>query len=104
VRAAGSIIVGPRSPDIWKWIAAVPVHIGLSIGWGVVLSRLLPRRASTVWGGVAGVAIAGLDLGLLGRAFPDVDALPRGPQIADHIAYGCIVGFILSRLRATRAR
>ena len=75
--------------------AAVPVHLCLSLGWAVVLDRAGlrgPRR-----GALAGLAIATLNLGLLGRAFPRIRALPIAPQVADHTAYGAIVGALISR-------
>jgi hypothetical protein len=72
--------------------AAIPVHITISLGWAVVLTALLPRRHTVLWGGVAGLAIAALDLGPLARPFPRIQPLPLGPQIADHVAFGAIVG------------
>jgi hypothetical protein len=77
--------------------AAVPVHIGLSVGWAAVLTRL---RVSTPLGGAAaGVGIAALDLGVVGRLFPRIRALPVLPQLADHIAYGATVGYVLALRR-----
>jgi hypothetical protein len=29
------------------------------------------------------------------RRFPAIDALPRGPQLADHVAFGALVGATL---------
>jgi hypothetical protein len=47
-----------------------------------------------------GAAIAALDLGLLahgpiGRRWPLIRALPVGPQVADHLAFGAIAGAVL---------
>jgi hypothetical protein len=52
-----------------------------------------------MWGAVAGVAIALVDLGLLARAFPRIRALPQVPQIADHIAFGAIAAASIERSR-----
>jgi len=71
------------------------VHLALSLGWALVLERAGGR--GIVRGAVAGLAIAALDLGLVGPHFPRVHALPLWPQIADHLAYGTIVGFVLGR-------
>jgi hypothetical protein len=78
------------------------VHVALSFGWAAVLSVLLPRRA-TVPAAVAGaLAIAALDLELIGRAFPRIRALPQGRQWADHVAYGLAVGVVVRRRRLKR--
>ena len=47
----------------------------------------------------AGLAIAALDLGVVGRRFPAIRALPLAPQIADHIAYAWTVAAVLHRRR-----
>jgi hypothetical protein len=62
-----------------------------------VLARLLPRRHAAVWGAVAGLAIAALDLGVVGRRVPAIRELPQGPQWADHVAFGALVGWSLGR-------
>jgi hypothetical protein len=76
------------------------VHVGISLFWGVVLARVIPRSApapaSVGAGAIAGLAIAGLDLRLIGRLFPRIRALPRGPQVADHVAFGAVVGAVLA--------
>ena len=79
--------------------AAVPVHLGVSVAWGVVLARVLPRRPSVAAGAVAGLATAALDLGLVARRFPAIRSLPLGAQLADHAAYGAVVAFVLARRR-----
>ncbi len=75
--------------------AAAPVHLTLSLGWALVLERAGLRGAAR--GAAAGLAIAALDLGVVGQCFPRVRALPLGPQIADHVAYGLVVGIFLAR-------
>ena len=75
--------------------AAVPVHLGISIAWTVVLDRAGVRGAAR--GSVAGVAIAALDLGLVGRRFQRIRALPFAPQLADHAAFGAIAGRMLQQ-------
>ena len=70
--------------------AAVPVHLALSLGWTFVLDRAGVRGARR--GAVAGLAIAALDLGIAGRRFPRIRALPLAPQLADHVAFGAIAG------------
>jgi hypothetical protein len=100
--AAGSILLPAERRTLPLVAAAVPVHVALSFGWAAVLSVLLPRRA-TVPAAVAGaLAIAALDLELIGRAFPRIRALPQGRQWADHVAYGLAVGVVVRRRRLKR--
>ncbi len=95
--AAGTVLLpGEKRPERLL-AAAVPVHLALSLGWGVVLARVLPRRPSLIAGAAAGLAIAALDLGIVGRRFPRVRALSLGGQLADHAAYGVVVAAVLRR-------
>jgi hypothetical protein len=97
--AAGSMLL-PGERRRGRLVAAgVPVHLGLSLGWGVVLARLLPRRPTTAAGTAAGLGIAAFDLGVVGRLLPRVRALPVAPQLADHALYGATVAFVLTRRR-----
>src|SRR3954468_7197180 len=78
MRAAGSLLGKPTVPR------GVVAHLAISLWWGLVLARLLPRRPSLAAGAAAGVGIAALDLGVIGRWFPRIRALPAAPQVADH--------------------
>ena len=98
VRAAGTVVGSPTLA------AGTVVHTVVSLGWGVVLSAVLPSRRSVVWGAAAGAVIAGVDLGLLARRWPRVRALPKLPQLADHLAYGAVVGAVLGSLSGSRSR
>jgi len=44
----------------------------------------------------AGLAIAWLDLGIARRRFPAIAALRQGPQVADHVAFGAVVGAVFA--------
>jgi hypothetical protein len=100
--AAGTLAL-PRERRRGRLLAAaVPVHIGVSVGWAIVLAAVLPRRRTVPAGAAAGLAIAALDLGTVGRRGSRLRALPLGPQLADHVAYGAIVGAVLARRRARR--
>ena len=81
-RAAGK-------PGLGRGLVA---HAGISLGWGAVLGATLPRRHTIAAGAVAGLAIAALDLGLVGRRIPEIAALPLAPQVLDHLAFGAVVG------------
>jgi hypothetical protein len=78
-------------------VAGLAAHGALSLGWGVALAVLLPRRRAAMWGATAGLVIAGIDLGVLGRRRPRIRELPVLPQVADHVVYGALVGVVLSR-------
>ena len=97
--AAGSMLLPTETRRSRLLAAAVPVHGAISLSWGVALAHALPRRKPTAAGAAAGLLIAAIDLGVAARTFPRIRALPRGPQIADHIAFGATVGWVLARRR-----
>jgi hypothetical protein len=98
-RAAGAIVLPAERRTPVLLAAAVPVHLGLSLGWAAVLARTLPRGSEPVLGALGGLAIAALDLGVIGRRIPAIRALPQGRQWADHLAFGLAVGLVLRRRR-----
>jgi hypothetical protein len=102
VRAAGTLLLAEDASPSRLVFAGVAAHGALSLGWGVVLAAVLPRRHGAVWGGLAGLVIAGIDLGVLARHWPRIRSLPLLPQVADHVAYGAIVGAVLSRAAPRR--
>jgi hypothetical protein len=64
----------------------------------VALARVLPRKGPVMAAGAAaGLAIAVLDLGVIGRRLPRIRALPKLPQVLDHVAYGVVVALVLNR-------
>jgi hypothetical protein len=99
ILAAGSMLLPDERRRLRLALAAVPVHLALSLGWAFVLERVLPRRHGIVFGTFAGAAIAALDLGIAGRSFTRIRELPLAPQVADHLAFGATVGYVLSRRR-----
>lgn len=77
------------------------VHLLISLFWARVLQGALrgitgSGRALTA-GATSGAGIAVLDLGLVARLLPPIRALDGAPLVADHIAFGAIVGWILRR-------
>jgi len=98
-RAVGEALV-PGASRKSLVVVGGAAHIAISLGWGVVLSALLPRRRTIAAGVLAGLGIAALDLGVIGRRLPSIRALDPGPQILDHVAYGLVVGSVISRLRS----
>jgi hypothetical protein len=98
-RAAGALLLPRERRTLPLLAAAVPVHLALSLGWAVVLERALPRGREPLAGVLAGLAIAALDLGVIGRRLAPIRALPQPRQWADHAAYGLAVGSVLARRR-----
>jgi hypothetical protein len=98
-RAAGSLLLPRETRTAPLLAAAVPVHVALSVGWALVLARVLPRGRELPAGALAGLVIAALDLGVVGRRLPRIRALPQPRQWADHVAYGLSVGAVLARRR-----
>jgi len=91
--AAGSILL-PRETSRTRLVAAaVPVHLAASLGWTIVFDRAGVRTARA--GALAGLAVAALDLGVAGSAFPRVRALPLVPQLADHALFGAVAARLL---------
>jgi hypothetical protein len=102
-RAAGTIVLPHATRTAPLLAVAVPVHLGLSIGWALVLEAALPDRREPLLGTLGGLAIAALDLGIIGRRLPAIRALEQPPQWLDHAAYGLTVGVVLRRRRSRRA-
>lgn len=99
-RAAGSMLLPREQRTPVLMMAAIAVHLSMSTGWAFVLARTLPSGRARRWAPAAGLGIAALDLGVIGRRFPRIDALPVAPQVADHLAYAWTVGAMLDRRRA----
>jgi hypothetical protein len=98
-RAAGTLLLPRATRTLPLLVAAVPVHLALSLGWAVVLDRVLPPGRERLGGLVGGLAIAALDLAVVGRRLPRISSLPQPRQWADHAAYGLAVGEVLARRR-----
>jgi hypothetical protein len=79
-RAAGAMLLRhERRTGVLLAIAA-PVHLAISLGWAAVMAAALPRGGEPVRGVVGGIAIATLDLALIGRRIPSIKTLPQGPS------------------------
>ena len=78
-------MIGKRS--LPRGLAA---HAAITLWWTAVLAAVLPRRRPVIEGTVAGLAIAALDLGVIGRRYPAIRELDAMPQVLDHIAFGVV--------------
>jgi hypothetical protein len=94
--AAGTLVPGRR--DRPGLLAGLAAHTAVSTVWAPLVATATRRRRHPVLlGAVAGVAIAALDLGVIAKRYPAVAALPQGPQWADHVAFGAVVGWVAAR-------
>ncbi|HEV2767103.1 MAG TPA: hypothetical protein VGV63_05280 [Acidimicrobiales bacterium] len=102
-RAAGTLVApaGSRSPVLLT--GAAIAHTGVSLGWAAALALTLPERHTVPAGAAAGLLIAGLGLGVVGRHYPAIAALPTSAQVADHLAFGTVVALVVRRRRQQRA-
>ncbi len=100
--AAGTLLLPGEERASRLLPAAMFAHGALSLGWAMVLAVALPRRRIVAWSVPAGLAIAALDLGLIGRRFPRIRALAPIPQILDHLAFAAAVAWVLERRRSRR--
>ena len=101
-RATGAMVLR-HERRTWVLLAiAAPVHLAISLGWAAVMAAALPRGGELVRGVAGAMAIATLDLALIGRRIPSIAALPQGRQWADHAAYGLAVGLVLRARRSRR--
>lgn len=98
--AAGTLLLPAEERRSRLLPAAMLAHGALSLGWAAVLTACLPRRHTVAWSIPAGLVIAALDLGVVGRRFPRIRALALAPQIADHVAFAVTVGAVLERRRS----
>lgn len=92
-RAAGELLGRPTL------VRGAVAHTAITVGWTTVLAVTLPRGRTTAWGAAVGGAMAALDLAIADRRYPLIAALPRAAQVADHIAFGALVGATLARRR-----
>ena len=102
--AAGTLLLPDERRATRLLPAAAAVHVVLSLGWALPLAAALPQKRTPALGALAGLGIAALDLGVIGRRFPRIRALPPLPQVADHLAYGATVGTVLRVRRGRRRR
>jgi hypothetical protein len=102
--AAGTLLLPRERRPALLLPAATIVHLTLSFGWALVLARTLPQRHAARWATLGGLAIAALDLGVVGRRFPAIRDLPPAPQVADHLAYAWTVAAVLARRRSRDSR
>jgi hypothetical protein len=100
-RAVGVMVLpGERRTPVLL-ITAGTTHVAISLAWSTVMAAALPRRAEPAWGVAGALAIAALDLAVIGRRIPAIRALPQGRQWADHVAYGLTVGLVLHARRSS---
>jgi hypothetical protein len=94
-RAAGTLMPSGR-PGLAR---GTVVHLTMSALVAEGLARRLPLRHSAAWGAVGGLGVGVVNVGLIGRLFPAIRALPLLPQLADHVAFGAVFALVADRPR-----
>ena len=98
--AAGAMLVPIDSGPRLLFASAALVHLTVSLYWAVVFWMLLPRRHVVLWSVLGSAVVAIIDLQLIAPImFPSIRALAFGPQLADHLMWGALLGIVL-RLHA----
>lgn len=92
-RAIG-VLVPPWRPSLVKGAVA---HFAISAVAGEVFGRFLPARHTLAWGATGGAVMGFVNVGLIGRRFPAIRALPFGRQVADNVAFGVIFAVVADR-------
>jgi hypothetical protein len=92
-RAAGTLV----PPGRRGLVRGALVHVGISVICGEALARTLPERNSVSWVAAAGLAIGLINVGVIGRRFPAIRALPLIPQLADNVAFGAVFALVVDR-------
>jgi hypothetical protein len=87
-------LVPPGRPD---FIRGALLHVGISVLCGEGLARTVPELHSVIWGAGAGLAIGVINVGVIGRRFPAIAALPLVPQVADNVAFGALFALVVDR-------
>jgi hypothetical protein len=98
-RAVGTL-VPPGRPGFGRGLV---VHVAISLLCGEALARTLPRDHRAEWGAAAGLAIGVVNVGVIGRSFPAIRALPLVPQLADNMMFGTVLAVALDRRDRQRA-
>jgi hypothetical protein len=102
--AAGSLVLPHETRRGRLLVAAFVSHSVLSVGWAFVMVRLWPRRHESLARAVLRGSALGATIGMIDLGAAHVVAHPRlaavrglsvAPQVADHVAYGAIVGVVL---------
>lgn len=91
---AVGMLLPPGRPG---FIRGAIIHLGISVICGEGLARTLPETHSAGWGAGAGLTIGVINVGMIGRHFPQIRALPFVPQLADNVAFGVIFALIVDR-------
>jgi hypothetical protein len=87
-------LVPPGRPG---FIRGALLHVATSVLCGEGLARTVPESRSVIWGAGAGLAIGVINVGVIGRRFPAIAALPLVPQLADNVVFGAVFAFVVDR-------
>ncbi|MDB5811943.1 MAG: hypothetical protein JWN94_4065 [Betaproteobacteria bacterium] len=105
IQAVGEMVLPSSSEPSQIFIAAALVHGTVSVFWTLVVARILPVKHAPAYAIAASALIAVIDLRVIAPVFfPAVAALSFWPQVADHLAWGLLLGVTLEWSAKARAR
>jgi len=82
--------------------SATLFHFVVSCFWSFILRIFLPKKNQIILAGFAGILIALFDLKIIAPFIPSLANLDFYPQLADHILWGMIVGFVYHKIDVNR--
>ena len=97
IRDATSAVGTLLPPGRPGFVRGAIIHFLISAVCGEALARSLPEHDSVRWGAAAGLAIGVVNVGIIGRRFPAIRALPLVPQLADNLAFGVVFALVVDR-------
>ena len=93
--AVGSALL-PEEEDLATLVGAgLLAHFAISLGWTIAFAIIMRKNPTWIRGGLLGGLVGTIDLELASLRFPQIAALPKVPQLLDHIAFGALVGGVL---------
>ena len=93
-RAIGTLVPPGRPGSVRGALA----HAAISVAVGEALGAWVPRSRSVAWGALGGLAVGWVNLGVIARRrYPQIAALPLGPQLADNAAFGAVFAAVADR-------
>jgi len=77
-------------------LISAALHFLISLFWSMVLKFIIPNKKQLLFGMFTGIAIALIDLIIIGSHIPGIANLEFFPLLADHVLWGIIVTGIYS--------
>jgi hypothetical protein len=96
-RIAEAVLVSATLSGLPSTLHALVARRSVRAAGAAGLARTLPRRHAVAWGAAGGLVIGIVNVGVIGRAFPAIRALPLAPALADNVAFGILFALAVDR-------